>query len=446
MFRPFILILAFLADVALVHQPSFALPFGANSQNVDQHPPSFSDHNVRVFVRGPGGAFIDQLALVILTSMRGEVQEANTQADCAEFAHVPEGWYDVEVIAAGYDDTKWLIKLAGSEADSFTVTLKVASGPHSPTDKPGVPILAPKAKQELGKAQEALHAGKLTAAKNHLDTAYRLAPANPGVNYVFGIYFIQTNELEKARGYLEKAVNLDPMHARALQALGIVFLRENIPVEAIPYLKRAIEAEPKSWRSHALLAEVWLRMGLVDESVKQSERALQLGHGPAAVVEPLLARALARRGEIERAIRILEKYVKEHASDAVATKQLQDLRTVSQPKLTTEAQVTSVELPLASQAALTTVAALLPSSWLPPDIDEAIPPVEPRITVVEYGPVNFRKRTVQLWLPQTAEFYYDWRGHRGHRVHRFSNYLLFSMDDEQRISVPNAGNESPMAR
>jgi len=64
-------------------------------------------------------------------------------------------------------------------------------------------------------------------------------------------------------------------------------------------------------------------------------------------------------------------------------------------------------------------------------------------TVVEYGPVNFRTSTVQLWLPQTAEFYYDWRGHRGHRVHRFSNYLLFSVDDKQRISPPNAGDESP---
>jgi len=626
--RAFFLILAFLADVALVHQPSFALPVGAKSHTVDQHPLPFSDHNVRVFVSGPGGAPVDQFALVILTSMQGEVQEAVTHAGYADFAHVREGWYDVAIVAPGYDRTKERIELSGSGPHSFTVTLKVSSYPHSPTDMPGVPILAPKAKKELGKAREALHAGKLTAARNHLDTVYRLAPANADVNYVFGIYFIETNELERARDYLEKAVSLDPRHAGALRALGIVFLRGNVPVEAVPYLKRAIEAEPTSWRSHALLAEVCLRVGLVDESVKQSERALELGQGPAAIVEPLLARALARRGETERAIQILEKYLKDHASDAVATKQLQDLRTVSQPKLTTEAQVTSVELPLVSQAALTIVAPFLPSSWLPPDIDEAIPPVEPSIpcardevlknagervrefvsnvnrftatetikhetinrwglasspetfkfdylvsieevrrdslnvaefrsgaysgnefpdgivarglpelllifhpysadkyemtceglarwngglawqmhfrqrsdrpsinrsymlgengpsypaalkgrawiaadsgqiirleidlvhpipeirlvadhTVVEYGPVNFRERAVQLWLPQTAEVYYDWRGHRGHRVHRFTNYLLFSVDDKQRISAPNAGDESPTAQ
>jgi hypothetical protein len=67
-------------------------------------------------------------------------------------------------------------------------------------------------------------------------------------------------------------------------------------------------------------------------------------------------------------------------------------------------------------------------------------------TVIEYGPVNFRKRAVEMWLPQTAEFYYDWRGHRGYRVHRFSDYLLFSVDDKQRISPPKVGDDSPTLR
>jgi hypothetical protein len=57
---------------------------------------------------------------------------------------------------------------------------------------------------------------------------------------------------------------------------------------------------------------------------------------------------------------------------------------------------------------------------------------------VEYGPVYFRARKVTMWLPQTAEFYYDWRGHRGHRVHRFTNYLLFSVSEKERISEPKA--------
>lgn len=57
---------------------------------------------------------------------------------------------------------------------------------------------------------------------------------------------------------------------------------------------------------------------------------------------------------------------------------------------------------------------------------------------VDYGPVNFRAHKVAMWLPQTAEFYYDWRGHRGHRIHRFTDYLLFSVDHKQRMSAPKA--------
>src|SRR5208282_3185639 len=44
-------------------------------------------------------------------------------------------------------------------------------------------------------------------------------------------------------------------------------------------------------------------------------------------------------------------------------------------------------------------------------------------TAIEYGPVHFAKRKVDMWLPQTAEVYYDWKGKRTYRRHSFSNYL-----------------------
>jgi hypothetical protein len=356
-----------------------------------------------------------------------------------------------------------------------------------------------------------------------------------------------------------------------------------------------------------------------------AERAWELGHEQAAVVQPLLARALTKRGDTERAIQILQTYLQDHPSDTAATKQLGDLKALFQVKAPAEASAASLELPPATPSVLAALTAFLPSSWLPPDIDEKMPPVEPgaacaldevvknagervrefvknvdrftateaithetinrsglasfpekfkfdylvsieeikpgsldveefrshaysaygfpdgivyrglpalrlilhpdnvggfamtceglahwngalvwqvhfrqrsdrpnttksyRVgdmgpsypvalkgrawiaadsyqtlrletdlvaplpeirlvadhTVVEYGPVNFRKHTVEMWLPQTAEFYYDWRGHRGHRVHRFTNYLLFSVDDRQRISAPKVEDGSP---
>jgi tetratricopeptide (TPR) repeat protein len=64
-------------------------------------------------------------------------------------------------------------------------------------------------------------------------------------------------------------------------------------------------------------------------------------------------------------------------------------------------------------------------------------------TAIEYGPVRFKNRKVEMWLPQTADVYYDWRGRRTYRRHSFSNYLLFAVDDKQRISAPKTAQESP---
>jgi len=62
-------------------------------------------------------------------------------------------------------------------------------------------------------------------------------------------------------------------------------------------------------------------------------------------------------------------------------------------------------------------------------------------TIVDYGPVHFRKGNVDMWLPQSAELYCDWKGRRMHRRLSFSHYLLFSVDEKQKISEPKAETE-----
>ena len=55
---------------------------------------------------------------------------------------------------------------------------------------------------------------------------------------------------------------------------------------------------------------------------------------------------------------------------------------------------------------------------------------------VEYTPVRFQQGQVEMWLPQSAEVFYQWRSRRIHRRHTFSNYMLFSVEDKQKISAP----------
>lgn len=57
-------------------------------------------------------------------------------------------------------------------------------------------------------------------------------------------------------------------------------------------------------------------------------------------------------------------------------------------------------------------------------------------TDINYGPVWFKKDKKQLWLPLSAEYYVQTKGHRIHRVHNFHDYLLFAVEDKQTIEAP----------
>jgi hypothetical protein len=50
--------------------------------------------------------------------------------------------------------------------------------------------------------------------------------------------------------------------------------------------------------------------------------------------------------------------------------------------------------------------------------------------------VQFQKRSVELWLPESAELYLDFNGRRLHRCHSCSNFLLFSVNTSQQIRDP----------
>ena len=55
---------------------------------------------------------------------------------------------------------------------------------------------------------------------------------------------------------------------------------------------------------------------------------------------------------------------------------------------------------------------------------------------VEYMPVQFASHHQQLWLPQSADIYFDYGNRRMHRRHHFRDYMLFAVDERQEISLP----------
>ena len=66
--------------------------------------------------------------------------------------------------------------------------------------------------------------------------------------------------------------------------------------------------------------------------------------------------------------------------------------------------------------------------------------------IVEYGPVPFQKKNMELWLPKTAEIYFDFRRHRYYRRHSFDHYMLFAVDSDEKRKEPQATTPGSKAR
>jgi tetratricopeptide (TPR) repeat protein len=55
---------------------------------------------------------------------------------------------------------------------------------------------------------------------------------------------------------------------------------------------------------------------------------------------------------------------------------------------------------------------------------------------VEYGPVPFLKKNTSLWLPKSAEIYFDFRKHHYYRRHSFDHFMLYSVDTDEKRKKP----------
>jgi tetratricopeptide (TPR) repeat protein len=63
--------------------------------------------------------------------------------------------------------------------------------------------------------------------------------------------------------------------------------------------------------------------------------------------------------------------------------------------------------------------------------------------VIEYGPVRFPKKDVELWLPKSADLYFDFRKHRYYRRHSFDHFMLFSTDTDEKVAGPKGVPNAP---
>jgi tetratricopeptide (TPR) repeat protein len=334
--------------------------------------------NVDIYVQEASGAPVESLAVVTLRTLAGQFyRQGTTKAGYVRFNDVAPTEYTVQVVAPAYEKALKQVDAPANSSARATIVLRPGSSSGDTALAAGFAKLPPKAQKEMAKAMEALRTNKPTSARSHLDTLNRIAPNQAEVSYLFGVYSSQLGDAGEAKSYWAKTLEQYPRHFRALLSLSEISMREKKPDEAVNYLKRAIESEPSSWRPHAILAEAYYRQHSREEAIKEAERALELGRGQAVLVEPLLAQCWAERGDRDRAINLMQVYAQDHPNDVSAKKQLESLR--NPQTVFTSSDVASINSAIEMDRGAVTAAAEalpVPSSWLPPDVDEHMPPVE----------------------------------------------------------------------
>ena len=248
---------------------------------------------------------------------QGVPYDQGTSSKGHVFFMVPAvGEYTVTVDAAGYKSAQKDVSTVVPGKYEVEIHLQSEASPNVTPGAAGNPILAPKAKQALDKAIQALRDDKLEGAEKALDQAMKLAPNNPDVLYIQGVLDLKKREWTKAQSALEKATQLEPSSARALAALGMALCNQNKYSEAIPPLEKAVQLNPASdWETHWSLAESYYHSERFDEALKVSQQAQAEANGQVPMVDLLVAKSLVAAGRYEDSAALLRDIIRKH-SDA----------------------------------------------------------------------------------------------------------------------------------
>lgn len=79
------------------------------------------------------------------------------------------------------------------------------------------------------------------------------------------------------------------------------------------------------------------------------------------------------------------------------------------------------------------------------DLEETIPKIRLRLyhESVEYRPAQSSMNNLELWLPASTELYMDFQGHRFYREHSFTDFRIFSVETQYKISNPKGPAAKP---
>ena len=285
---------------------------------------------VTVNITDAGGLLLSSPVTVRIFRAGMLVQQAGTSKGRASFILDGLGDYTIAVEAVGYKTSQKDVSYHVPIHDEEYFRLEPDAAPGTVTVAPGKPLLAPKAKDALDKAIQALRDEKLNDAEKNANEAAKLAPNNPDVLYVQGMVYLKRRDFTKAQGLLEKSTQLDATNARALSALGMALANQNKFDQAIAPLEKSLQLNPDTWDTEWALAKSYYYHEQFPEALKTSRKALADSHGGAPEIALLVAQCQTATGQFEDSAQTLRQYIKDHPDDpgtATAKKWLSRLAT-----------------------------------------------------------------------------------------------------------------------
>ena len=270
---------------------------------------------ITVVVHDATGGLFSSLAVVKLFRGVTPSGQRDTTRGVAEFVVNKFGNFTVVVSAPGCAEVQKDVTVDVTGRTQVDVDLLRSSTGGHPTEVPGRPLLAPKAKEALEKGLRALRENKLEEAEKYVGEAIRLAPGNPDVLYVQGVLRLKQRHWEQAQTVLEKATQIDPNSARAFAALGMALCDQGSFGAAVIPLTKSLQLDPAgTWETRWALAKSYYELQQYDEALKQSQESLEKSNGNAPEISLLVAQALTAVGRHEDAAKVLREFLRDHAN------------------------------------------------------------------------------------------------------------------------------------
>jgi len=224
------------------------------------------------------------------------------------------GDYTITADAVGYRTAQKEISVPVAVEAEEEIVLQRDSAPEA-LGNAGRPVLAPKSKEFLDKAFEALNENKLDQAEKNISEASNLAPNHPDVLYLQGVILLRRGQAAQAQTVLEKTTQIDPQNARAFTALGMAFINENKYDLAMAPLKQSIQLDPANWETHWTLARALYRQENFDACLLEAQQAFSQSRGSEPAIELLIAQSQTAVVKFEDSADTLRTFLRTHPND-----------------------------------------------------------------------------------------------------------------------------------